>query len=351
MSTATVFDGRAIAAVTRQTLALREQAHPGQSVAVVYGPVSAEDQLYLAKSPKDQLSVTALTETLTALGHHCEVLDPCDPGFVQALTRFDVVLSNQHGAFGEDGRLQGLLDYLRVPYCGNGVAASAVAADKILCKRLMESLGVPTPDWQVWPDGEITWTGSPVMVKPSLGGSSVGMSLVREETDLPQALAEASDTDHAPVLVEEYVEGTPVTVGLLELPEGVVVFPPLATEVHTGDFYDADTKLDVAGQNPVTVVAAELPEAVLTSLTSYARALWEGLGCRGTARADFVVTTDGQVFALEVNTNPGMSKGANFIAGAALCGLSHADVVLAVLHEALTRPAYDVPLPSPVFTS
>jgi D-alanine-D-alanine ligase len=193
-------------------------------------------------------------------------------------------------------------------------------------------------------------TGQPVMVKPAQGGSSVGMSLVRDEAALVPALDYAWATDPCPVLVEEYVTGLPVTVGLLELPGGLLAFPPLATEVHAGDFYDAAAKLDAEGQGTVSVTAADLPAHVLESLTRHAVALWEGLGCRGSARIDFVVTGAGQLYALEVNTTPGMSKDANFVTGAGLCGLSHADVVRAVLHEALTRFSYDVPLPTPVFT-
>jgi D-alanine-D-alanine ligase len=129
------------------------------------------------------------------------------------LVEYDVALSNLHGPYGEDGRLQGLLDYLRVPYCGSGVGASAVAADKILCKRVMLTFGVPTPGWHVWSGGPMTWNGRPVMVKPPFGGSSVGMSVVRDPADLPAALADAAGDEGAPVLVEEYVNGTPMTWG------------------------------------------------------------------------------------------------------------------------------------------
>jgi D-alanine-D-alanine ligase len=133
------------------------------------------------------------------------------------------------------------------------------------------------------------------------------------------------------------------------MPGGLVAFPPLATEVHAGEFYDAASKLDAYAQGIVSVHAAELPAAVVDSLTRHALTLWDGLGCRGAARIDFMVTDTGQLYALEVNTTPGMSREGNFITGARLCGLSHADVVRAVIHEALTRPSYDVPLPIPVF--
>ncbi|MFD9687591.1 ATP-grasp domain-containing protein [Kitasatospora sp. NPDC001309] len=336
------------AALSKEIQAVRERKYRGTNVGLVYGGVSAEDRLYLSRSPVEQMSVTALSESLDTIGTAFRVLDPCEPGFVSELLGVDIVLSNLHGPFGEDGRLQGLLDWLRRPYCGNGVAASAIAADKILCKRYMKGLGVPTPPWQVWTGGSaVTCGGLPMMVKPTMGGSSVGMSLVRTTEELTAALEEATRTDPSPVLVEHYISGTPVTVGLLELPGGVLAFPPLATEVQQADFYDADTKLDADGRGGVSVTLADLPPSVLRTLTRHARTLWEGLGCQGGARVDFMVTADGEVFALEVNTTPGMSRDSNFAAGASMCGLTHEDVVRAMLHQALARPTYDVPLPVP----
>lgn len=348
-----IIDARHRDRIDEQAAALRAWCPGGLSVGLAYGGVSAEDQLYKSKSPVKQLSSTALGESLTAAGFTWQVVDPCTPTFVQGLTQYDVVLSNLHGPYGEDGRLQGMLDYLRVPYCGNGVTACAIGADKIKSKEYMGALGIPTPPWQVWkgtPDDVFRWPGRPVMVKPTLGGSSVGMTLVKSENDLPHALAAALDVDPSPALIEEFISGTPVTVGMLELPEAVVAFPPLATYVHEAEFYDADAKLDVQGRGTVTVEPAELPGHVQDLLTRYASMLWNALDCRGAIRVDFMVTSAGATYALEINPTPGMSREANFITGAGLLGLSHTDVVRAYLHEALTRPTYDVPLPVPVFT-
>ncbi|WP_432198293.1 D-alanine--D-alanine ligase family protein [Streptomyces sp. bgisy027] len=339
-------------ALRRAAKELREwgQSHQDLRVALIYGPVSAEDRLYHSKCPVEQRSVTALGAALEEIGVRWKVLDPCEPDFIIDLAGYDVALSNLHGPYGEDGRLQGLLDYLRVPYCGSGVGASAVAADKILCKRVMLTLGVPTPGWHVWSGGPVTWNGHPLMVKPPFGGSSVGMSLVRNPADLPAALTDAAGDEGSDVLVEEYVAGTPLTVGLLELPGGsVVVCPPLATEAAEADFYDAETKLDVDARGAVIVRAAELEPEVLDQVTGYVRTVWDGLGLRGSARIDFILTADGDPFVLEVNSTPGMSRDSNFAVGAAMVGLTHTDVVLAMLHEALARPPYDVPLPTPAF--
>ncbi|MBD0746033.1 ATP-grasp domain-containing protein [Streptomyces sp. CBMA152] len=347
----TASSSKAVQQATR-TLHEWQPARQGLGVALVYGPVSLEDRLYHSKCPVEQRSVTALSGALEEIGVRWKVLDPCEPTFIPELAGYDVVLSNLHGPFGEDGRLQGLLDYIRMPYCGSGVAASAVAADKVLCKRVMENLGVPTPGWWVWSGGPADWAGTAVMVKPPFGGSSVGMSLVRDREALPLALADAARDAGDPVLVEDYVPGVPLTVGLLELPSGeVLVFPPLATEVTEADFYDADTKLDADSKCSVTVRAPELKPALLAEITGYATTLWDGMGLRGSARVDFMLTEAGQVHTLEVNTTPGMSRDSNFAVGGAMVGLTHTDIVLAMLHEALTRPPYDVPLPTPAFSS
>ncbi|MFK0099277.1 ATP-grasp domain-containing protein [Streptomyces sp. NPDC091040] len=325
--------------------------HQGLKVAVVYGPLSLEDQLYSTECPVEQRSSTALAESLASLGVWFKILDPTLPSFIQEVTQYDVVLSNLHGPFGEDGRLQGLMDFLRVPYCGSGVSASAVAADKILCKQVMETLRVPTPDWRVWDGEPVEWLGDSVMVKDPLGGSSVGMTLVHEEVAFAEALKVAAGTQKNRVLIESFTPGIPVTVGLLELPTGeVLIFPPLATKVHEAEFYDAETKLDADSKGTVSVAPAELDPSVLTRLIGHSKTLWDGLGLRGQARVDFMVTSTDEEYALEVNSTPGMSWGSNYVTGAVLCGLSHSDVVLAMIHEALTRRPYDVPLPAPVFT-
>ncbi|MGW7362051.1 D-alanine--D-alanine ligase family protein [Streptomyces sp. NPDC054841] len=277
------------------------QSRQGLGVALIYGPVSAEDRLYHSKCPVEQRSVTALAEALEETGARWKVLDPCEPDFIMDLVGYDVALSNLHGPYGEDGRLQGLLDYLRVPYCGSGVGASAVAADKILCKRVMMTLGVPTPGWHVWTGGPATSNGRPVMVKPPFGGSSVGMSLVHDPFELPGALANAAGDEGAAVLVEDYVSGTPLTVGLLEVPgDSVIVLPPLATEATEVEFYDADTKLDVDSRSTVAVRAAELAPDVLDKITRDVRTLWDGIGLRGSARIDFILTEEGEPLIVSV---------------------------------------------------
>lgn len=334
--------------ISRQVAALQDAQSglAGLRVAVVYGGVSAEDQLYMSRSPAGQLSITALTCALAKLGAPAIVLDPCERTFLRTLLDFDVVMPAMHGPYGEDGRLQGLLDYLRRPYCGSGVAASALAADKALCKLAMTGLGVATPGWRLaGADGRrFARQCAQVMVKPRMGGSSVGIALARTGGELDEAIAAARAIDPVGALIEEFVPGLPVTVGLLELPAGVLVLPPLAVQLQGSEFYDAETKLDPAGEHTVSYSRASLPSPVLEQLKDQSLKLWDGLGCGGIARIDFIVA-EKRTFALEVNTIPGLSRESNFVMAASLAGLSHGDIVLALLHEALHRGRDDVPLP------
>lgn len=334
--------------IRTQAQVLRNWRHSlsGVRAAVVYGAVSAEDRLYMSRSPVSQMSITALTRTLAGLRLPAAVLDPCTRSFTRTLLDFDVVMPAMHGPYGEDGRLQGLLDYLRRPYCGSGVAASAVAADKALCKLAMTGLDVATPRWRLADTEAHAFAAQfgQVMVKPRLGGSSVGMTLVPDGQGLENAIRDATAIDPVGALIEEYVPGQPVTVAVLELPAGVVVLPPLAVEPHGGQFYDAETKLGADARYAVTYGQARLPGAVLEQLKVQSLKLWEGLGFRGIARIDFIVT-ETETLALEVNTVPGLSYESNFASAASLAGIGHDDIVLALLHEAFHRNQCDIPLP------
>ena len=329
-----------------QVLRARQRALAGMRVAVIYGGLSAEDRLYRLRSPVEQMSVTAVTCALATLGMEGVVLDPCERSFLRSLLDFDVVVPALHGPYGEDGRLQGLLDYLRKPYCGSGVAASALAADKALCKLAMAGLGVATPRWRVAGQGATAFAGqfAQVMVKPRMGGSSVGMSLVSAGQGLDDAVSAAEDIDPVGAVIEEFVPGMPVTVGLLEVPAGLLMLPPLAIQPGGSSFYDAETKLDSCGARNVTYSKANLARPVLRQLEEQSLKLWDGLGCRGIARIDYIIGESG-IFALEVNTVPGLSYESNFALAAYEAGLGHSDIVLALLLEALHRSDHQVPLP------
>jgi D-alanine-D-alanine ligase len=222
-----------------------------------------------------------------------------------AAAGFDRVWIALHGPGGEDGALQGLLQWLDVPYTGSGVMASAIAMDKVRSKHLFRAAGIPTPDYAVITSVEeasvaAEQVGFPLIIKPSGQGSSVGMSKVFERAELNDAVAEALRYDDT-ALLETCVNGGEYTVAVLQgraLPSIRIETPRV--------FYDYRAKYESDRTEyicPGTESSEE--EAVYAEL---AVAAFRELGCSGWGRVDFMTGADGQPLVLEVNTVPGMTS-------------------------------------------
>lgn len=274
-------------------------------VAVLRGGTSAEREVSLATGDE-------VGGALAARGFAVELIDSANPGFIERLRTggFDVVFICLHGRFGEDGTVQGLLELLGLPYVGSGVLASALAMDKVVSKRLFAAEGLLTPPFVVCTadektdaDGIVAKLGPKLVVKPAKEGSSVGMSIVHEPQELPSALERAFAHDDT-VIVEAFVSGVEVTVGVIGNKE-LVALPTLEI-VPEHEFYDYESKY-VPGMSR-HIIPARVSESAREECQSVALAAHRVLGCRGMSRADTIVTPDGQVFLLEVNTIPGMTK-------------------------------------------
>jgi D-alanine-D-alanine ligase len=218
-----------------------------------------------------------------------------------------VVWNALHGTYGEDGAVQGLCACLQIPCTGSGILASALAMDKVMSKRIFESNGLPTPRWRVLPHdagpGDAAaladWT-PPYVVKPANEGSSVGVSIVDTPDQRGAALALAR-TCHGPVIVEDYIAGTEVFVGILnDRVLGSVEVRP-ATR-----FYDYEAKYKRTDTQ--YLIPPELPARVIERTQDIALAAYRALGCTGHARPDLRISTTGEPFVLEVNTLPGLTK-------------------------------------------
>jgi D-alanine-D-alanine ligase len=221
-----------------------------------------------------------------------------------------VVWNALHGTWGEDGAVQGLCACLGLPCTGAGILASALAMDKVMSKRIFESNGLPTPRWQILPhdpgsnggDDATALAGWPLpyVVKPANEGSSVGVSIVDTRDQLAGALATARQF-HGQVIVEDYIAGTEVFVGILnDRVLGSVEVRP-ATR-----FYDYEAKYKRT--DTAYLIPPELPARVIERSHELALAAYRALGCTGHARPDLRISTSGEVFVLEVNTLPGMTK-------------------------------------------
>lgn len=306
----------------------------GQRIAVVMGGLSAEREVSLKTG-------TAVHAALASTGWDVIAIDwRAGTNLAQLLADAGahVVWNALHGTYGEDGAVQGLCACLGIACTGSGVLASALAMDKIMSKRIFESTGIPTPRWRLLPhvgppDGADALVALadwplPCVVKPAYEGSSVGVSVVEARADLPAAVAAARQF-HGPVLVEDYIAGTEVFVGILnDAVLGSVEVRP------TTKFYDYDAKYH--RNDTQYLLPPLLPPAVLAGVEQHALAAYRALGCSGHARPDVRVTPTGEAFVLEVNTLPGMTATSLLPKIAKHAGMDYATLCAAVLASAVT---------------
>jgi D-alanine-D-alanine ligase len=260
--------------------------------------------------------------------------------------RVDVIFPVLHGAYGEDGTVQGLLELADVPYVGPGVLASAVAMDKEFTKKLLGAAGLPIGTQFVLRAGAETLTdeqrrtlGLPVFVKPARGGSSIGISRVSDWADLEDAITTARKHDPK-VIIEAEIPGSEVECGVLEYPDGRVeasvvaeIRMPLAVDDGTA-FYDFDSKYldDVCEFD----VPAKLDDETSGAIRAIAVQAFRALDCTGLARVDFFVTAQGPVIS-EINTMPGFTAISMYPRMFDAAGVDYRTLVSTLIETALAR--------------
>ncbi|GIF58843.1 D-alanine--D-alanine ligase [Asanoa iriomotensis] len=235
---------------------------------------------------------------------------------LDVLAAQDVVFPALHGPYGEDGTVQALLEWLGVPYVGNGVLASAAGMDKAVTKTLLAADGLRVAGGvtlragdHLEPDDQGR-LGLPVFVKPARAGSSLGVSKVTAWWQLPEALALARMFDPGKVLVEPAVIGREVDVAVLEHPDGrVEAGPPLEITVTGAGFFDYDAKYAGGARFQIP---AKLHPSTTAALQDAAIRAFQALGCRGLIRVDFFLPDDGEPVLNEVNTFPGFTSASQY---------------------------------------
>jgi D-alanine-D-alanine ligase len=254
-----------------------------------------------------------------------------------------IVVPMMHGAFGEDGRLQGMLDFLGLPYIGSGVMASALAMDKRRTSTYLGALGIRVArhillqasaprqhrDDQLAGAGELL--GWPIIVKPSRGGSSIATNLAHNLDELYRAVNRAFDAD-SEVMLEQYIVGTEVTCGVLDMAEsfgGRIVCLPTEIRPRQGEIFNFDSKYRPGATEEIT--PARVPEPVLARIQAIAEKAHDLLGCRGLSRTDMIVPDDGRPVVLETNTLPGMTPTSLLPQGAAELGISMTTLLTGVI--------------------
>jgi D-alanine-D-alanine ligase len=264
---------------------------------------------------------------------------PAESGTLETMGAVDVVLPILHGPFGEDGTVQGLLELADVPYVGAGVAASALAMDKDLFKKVMRDSGIPVAAHHAIRLGDTIQNpfGYPVFVKPARLGSSVGITKVHAEEELEAAVELAFRHDEK-VLVEEFVAGTEAEVGVL----GNRVPPPIASlpgQIDTleHEWYDYSSKYDEGGMELI-VPPPNLPQETIELLQRRAVESFVASECEGLARVDFFVReSDGEVVLNELNTMPGFTATSVWARLFEASGLGYAEALDRLIELALER--------------
>ncbi|CBW73841.1 D-alanine--D-alanine ligase (EC 6.3.2.4) [Mycetohabitans rhizoxinica HKI 454] len=296
-------------------------------VAVLYGGESSERDVSLVSG---RLACQGLRDA----GVDAYLFDPKerplsalkDEGFARAFIAL-------HGGYGENGQIQGALDFYGIRYTGPGVLGSALGMDKFRTKLIWQQLGIPTPPFDTVLRGEdydmraqqiVAKLGLPLFVKPATEGSSVAVFKVKAADNLPHALAQAARHDPV-VLVEKSIDGggeyTACIAGSLPL--------PLIRIVPAGEFYDYHAKY--VADDTQYLIPCGLSDADEQRLTALARRAFEVLACTAWGRADFMLDSDGNPYFLEVNTSPGMTDHSLPPKAARAVGISYSELLVNVL--------------------
>lgn len=295
-------------------------------VAVLMGGVSSEREISI-------MSGSGVLKALLSRGVDAVAVDPAE-GLGRLVTeKFDRAYIALHGRFGEDGTIQGVLEYLQIPYTGAGVQASAVAIDKALTRALWATAGLPVARGMVVTSASkaadvLKTLGGDIVVKPSREGSSIGVMRLQNAglEEIRQALEEALQFD-TNVLVEERIYGSELTVSILD----GKALPIIDIQAPEGDY---DYKNKYWGDAVRYVCPAKLAPEVAGRVAAASEKAFAVLGARGWGRIDVMMREDGSFVLLELNTSPGMTPHSLVPMAARAVGLSFEDLVLRVLDAA-----------------
>ena len=288
----------AFASASQIVAALRNKGHTVAVVDLAGGPLTDAGERELLAG-----AVGATPPSVDALAERERRMLSEELGDLDAVRQAEVLFLAVHGGALEGGTLQAVLDVIGVPYTGSGPLASALAMDKDLSKRLFRAMGVPVPAWfmaPVGPEDVSSALGWPVIVKPSKQGSSVGLTLVKKAQDLDNAVKLAEHYDDE-VMAEQYIPGRELTVGVL----GDVPLP-VGEIVSKHELFDYVTKY-TPGMSEETF-PAKVDTVLARQLQEYALMAHRALKLSGYSRIDFRVSPEGDIFCLEANSLPGMTR-------------------------------------------
>lgn len=299
-------------------------------VAVVMGGTSAEREISIQTG-------SGVMRALHELGYEAQSLD-YNPYFLDAIRAFDpdVVFNALHGPGGEDGQIQGILEYLGIPYTGSGVEACALAMDKHLTKKLCAAEGLPTAAWDLFDLSGGTLPllpGSldlPLVIKPRFEGSSAGVTIVHTHEQWTQAMVEAAQR-YAEILAEEFIPGREFTCGVL----GEEALPVVEIVANRDEFYTYEAKYSQGGSTHI--VPARIDDDLAARLQMLALSVHRLIGLRDYSRTDFIVSKEGRPYMLEINALPGLTATSILPDACGAIGISYQALVDRLVGHALAR--------------
>jgi D-alanine-D-alanine ligase len=299
-----------------------------KKIAVLMGGPGSERDVSLATG-------RGVSKALRSLGAEVVEVDVHDENF--ALPKdVDLAFITIHGTFGEDGQLQEILEERGVPYTGDGAEASRAAFDKILSKEKFREHDVVTPEWEVVEVGQRPTISVPLVVKPARQGSTVGVVIVKNASELDSAMAEAGKYDQK-LLIEKFVSGRELTIGVL----GNQALPILEI-IPKGGFYDFNNKYPFlnpqAGGGADHVCPAKIDPNKTKQIQGQALHAFRALGLVVYGRVDVLFTDSGDPFVLEVNTIPGMTEASLLPEAAAAAGINYVDLCARIIALSRARP-------------
>ncbi|MDR0485273.1 MAG: D-alanine--D-alanine ligase [Elusimicrobiota bacterium] len=290
-----------------------------KKIAVLMGGLSSEREVSL-------VSGSSVLKVLKDMKLNAVGVDT-DRNIAQKLERIKpaVAFILLHGELGEDGSAQGLLEIMGIPYTGCGIFASAASMDKDISKILFRASGINTPDWIVLkkfePFDEIK--KYPVIVKPSSGGSTIGIAAAANKSEFESAAKNAFKYGEK-IIVEDFIEGKEITVAVLD---GKAL--PVIEIIPKSGFYDYKAKYQKNGSQHI--IPARIGEKTYKTAQKYAEKIYKIFDCRAVCRADMIVDKNGKIWVLENNTIPGMTPSSLVPDAAKYAGISFEDLVLKIL--------------------
>ena len=296
-----------------------------KKIGVLLGGLSAEREISLKTGQ-------AALDALRGLGYNAIAVD-VDTTLPQQLRNnaIDIAFVALHGRFGEDGRVQGLLEMMQIPYTGSGVMASSMAIDKVMTKQQFLLHAVPTPEFDFMRSGDSLTSlmrrcrEFPVVIKPSREGSTIGITIAEDESTLRDGLELAAKLDGT-VLVEEFIDGRELTVSVVN-----AMALPIIEIVPKSGFYDYRSKYTTGATE--YLLPAAVGEDCTLKIQQAALKACSILGCRGAVRADFMLRGD-KYYCIEVNTIPGMTETSLLPKAAQAAGIDFPQLVELILLDA-----------------